>query len=75
MCAGLFHMQHSLAGTYAEYICVNDDQLARMPDSMSYEDAAALPLGDADCMAGDWTYCVTQLPVVECNDLILWHFD
>ena len=38
------NMQCVRAGTYAEYICVNEDQLARMPDSMSFEDAAALPL-------------------------------
>ncbi|KAL3143625.1 hypothetical protein ABBQ38_002422 [Trebouxia sp. C0009 RCD-2024] len=31
-------------GTYAEYICVDEEVLCRMPDSMSFQDAAALPL-------------------------------
>lgn len=32
------------AGTYAEFICVDEEELARMPDRMSFQDAAALPL-------------------------------
>lgn len=32
------------AGTYAEFMCVDEEQLARMPDNMSFQDAAALPL-------------------------------
>lgn len=32
------------AGTYAEFMCIDEEQLARMPDEMSFQDAAALPL-------------------------------
>lgn len=32
----------SYAGTYAEYACVSEEHLARMPEGMTYEDAASV---------------------------------
>lgn len=32
------------AGCYAEYVCAPTDQIARIPDEVSFEEAAALPL-------------------------------
>lgn len=48
-------------GTYAEYICVNEDQLARMPDSMSFEDAAALPLVTLTAWQVTWAFAFCHL--------------
>lgn len=38
------HLLSICAGTYAEFMCVDEEQLARMPDNMSFQEAAALPL-------------------------------
>lgn len=44
MCVVMHLLLDTSAGTYAEIICVDEEQLACMPDSMSFQDAAALPL-------------------------------
>lgn len=33
-----------LTGTYAEYVCANPAHLVRIPDGISFEEAAAAPL-------------------------------
>jgi NADPH:quinone reductase-like Zn-dependent oxidoreductase len=41
-------------GGFAEYVCVPESALARMPDGMTYEEAAALPQAGAIALQGIW---------------------
>ncbi|MGM0839943.1 MAG: NADP-dependent oxidoreductase [Bacillota bacterium] len=55
-------------GTYAEYVAVDDELLAKMPDSMSFEEAAAIPLAGLTA----WQ-CLVDFGQIKEGDKVLIH--
>lgn len=55
-------------GTYAEYIAVEDHLLAPMPDEMSYEEGAAIPLTGLTA----WE-CLVEVGEIKKGDKVLIH--
>jgi NADPH:quinone reductase-like Zn-dependent oxidoreductase len=55
-------------GTYAEYVAVDDELLANMPDSMSFEEAAAIPLAGLTA----WQ-CLVDFGQIKEGDRVLIH--
>ena len=51
-CSAYCRRHHLQFGTYAEYTSVPDAFLAHKPESLSWEEAAALPLVRPDCPPG-----------------------
>ncbi len=58
----------SREGTYAEYVAVDENLLAKMPDSMSFEEAAAIPLAGLTA----WQ-CLVDFAGVKKDDKVLIH--
>lgn len=55
-------------GTYAEYVAVEENLLAKMPAAMSYEEAAAIPLAGLTA----WQ-CLVDFADVQKDDKVLIH--
>ncbi len=55
-------------GTYAEYVAVDENLLARMPEPMSYEEAAAIPLAGLTA----WQ-CLVDAGAIKKGDKVLIH--
>jgi 2-desacetyl-2-hydroxyethyl bacteriochlorophyllide A dehydrogenase len=55
-------------GTYAEYVAVDENLLARIPASMSFEEAAAIPLAGLTA----WQ-CLVDFAGIKQNDKVLIH--
>ena len=55
-------------GTYAEYVAVDENLLARIPESMSYEEAAAIPLAGLTA----WQ-CLVDSGEIKIGDKVLIH--
>jgi NADPH:quinone reductase-like Zn-dependent oxidoreductase len=55
-------------GTYAEYVAVEENLLAHMPSSMSFEDAAAIPLAGLTA----WQ-CLVDFSGIKKDDKVLIH--
>ena len=55
-------------GTYAEYTAVDEDLLARIPDNITFEEAAAVPL------AGETAWqCLVDFSDIKAGDKVLIH--
>jgi len=55
-------------GTYAEYVAVDENLLARIPESMSFEEAAAIPLAGLTA----WQ-CLVDFGKIKKGDKVLIH--
>ncbi|MFC5712973.1 NADP-dependent oxidoreductase [Thalassorhabdus alkalitolerans] len=55
-------------GTYAEYVAVEEERLAKMPDEMSFEEGAAIPLAGLTALQ-----CIQDLGEVQEGQRVLIH--